>query len=1334
MSAAKDPGAGSRHSRLARRPLASARLQALADLLDPLTARVRVPELESLPPELDPRRPAEALATAIEALRAGVRSLDRLRARADRLRGRALALDEAQRPELVAEHLRELVDEPDRLRADLGAVARGQLDLACLLEREGAAAEAEGARVEVLLRLLAPLADRAAELSALRAEPGAVVQVLRGHGAFPLLATLVRTEPRRPSRLAAAAALVDLLRRHALPWGLGAESLHVVQELLDDDRADPWLRRALLPVAEVLPAPEAAALLGRALARAQVDPDGALVRARVVEVLLAHDGLDATETVRSGARDESELVRFTLADGVAARLARGWPTAAAEANLLAGRADARTRARLAWALGSAGPAGLALLPPRFQDEPLVARTALEAAVEAARRGEPLQQALVEAAAAVPADAPPGVRRRARVLLHQALATHNPAGPAARELASLARGASVELRLPPQATALDLARCLVPLADRGFGFVLDPDGGPDRPGARVRVSRGDQPAPALWRLLDEARNPAPAKRQAHTHATGRADLGPVRVPSTRLAEATPTGVPGQQVLVERLEGWAPEVPMVDDLLHAARHGEVLLVTPEGTTRVQAPRGPARLWARLRAAWSYRRLDTLRLAALDTEDTRIAQAWDAALADLGFRVQREEAPSSRGGAWIDPLSFAISMSGSSLSHLGLVVLLLAALLFGRLSWARHQLRQARAALPLVLGGWGTRGKSGTERLKAGLFEALGIPFVSKTTGCEAMILHAPPGGRARELFLYRPYDKATIWEQAEVAMLGPRLGARVLLWECMALNPRYVELLQTWWMRDDLSTLTNAFPDHEDIQGPTGQDVAEVIAGFAPEGGPVFTTEEGMLPVMEEVGRQRGAEVIPVPRAAHELLPRDLLARFRHREHPANVALVVALAAELGIPAVEAVGFMAERVVADVGALVVHVPVPTEARLVTFAQGQSANDPLSFRHSWRTAGFEEEPCPPWEWRVSVVNNRADRVARSKMFAGLLADTASAHRHVLIGTNLQGLRSYLSQAVQARLARTDLESEAAVARIFGHLRIVEPAALGEALGERLGIAVSERVRFQVAAAALPPASAPTWAACQQAAQHLRPAAARLAAAMPTPLSPWAEDLVEHLVQAAARHLALQAALRGQPADRAALYRALVEASLVVVEDSKATGDQVIDRAVRSAPPGAHVRLMGLQNIKGTGLDFAYRWVEWGEVSALLERLGEVPEDERRRRMGTLGTRAYGCAMVCDGVLATLDALPDAAEVEGVRAHVQRARQALVQARIAGKGKAGPLRRALDVLERILDPFHGIWRRRRARHLLGELGEGRISHDAAQRALHALVDVQKGGWLRGR
>ena len=35
-----------------------------------------------------------------------------------------------------------------------------------------------------------------------------------------------------------------------------------------------------------------------------------------------------------------------------------------------------------------------------------------------------------------------------------------------------------------------------------------------------------------------------------------------------------------------------------------------------------------------------------------------------------------------------------------------------------------------------------------------------------------------------------------------------------------------------MNDDLATVTNTYPDHEDLQGPTGFDVATTISGFVP----------------------------------------------------------------------------------------------------------------------------------------------------------------------------------------------------------------------------------------------------------------------------------------------------------------------------------------------------------------------------------------------------------------------------------------------------------------------------------------------------------------------
>ena len=55
-------------------------------------------------------------------------------------------------------------------------------------------------------------------------------------------------------------------------------------------------------------------------------------------------------------------------------------------------------------------------------------------------------------------------------------------------------------------------------------------------------------------------------------------------------------------------------------------------------------------------------------------------------------------------------------------------------------------------------------------------------------------APPFGKLHEMFLFRPYDKATIWEQQNVARFAVETGADVLLWECMALTDSYVRQLQ------------------------------------------------------------------------------------------------------------------------------------------------------------------------------------------------------------------------------------------------------------------------------------------------------------------------------------------------------------------------------------------------------------------------------------------------------------------------------------------------------------------------------------------------------------
>ena len=129
--------------------------------------------------------------------------------------------------------------------------------------------------------------------------------------------------------------------------------------------------------------------------------------------------------------------------------------------------------------------------------------------------------------------------------------------------------------------------------------------------------------------------------------------------------------------------------------------------------------------------------------------------------------------------------------------------------------------------------------------------------------------------------------------DVLALAAGFESRVLLWECMALQPKYVENLSVAaGCATTYSTLTNAYPDHEDIQGPSGIDVATVISGFMPPGGKVFTTEDPKCCPCSASGRESEARVLRRARGrAHALRGRCARAHARTRapvEHRARRA--------------------------------------------------------------------------------------------------------------------------------------------------------------------------------------------------------------------------------------------------------------------------------------------------------------------------------------------------------------------------------------------------------------------------------------------------------------
>lgn len=973
----------------------------------------------------------------------------------------------------------------------------------------------------------------------------------------------------------------------------------------------------------------------------------------------------------------------------------------------------------------------------------------------------------------------------------------------------------------------------------------------RGGAWV-IWRGDRFRRRLWRVLNELRSPLPNKRQAWVHTVGRTYPGELRAHPGLLEEATATTVPGERVNVDNEGSWCRHLPQVDDVLELTvrKPRSVRIISSLGTTIVEHP---AQLRARVRnwfaIAWHYRRLAALRLASLRVfRDPQRRRYVEQLAADYGIQVRFEPhartasqgiaAPASRNVVelfenldapvesdapvqcdaaaesppqpatavapalalpaslelirrwYADNAYYFSSPSENSQTALVAFAGMLAAVFWTRGWLKRWQVDSARRAIPMTIGGWGTRGKSGTERLKAGLLDGLGYDVFVKTTGCEAMFIHSAPMQQPVEIFIYRPYDKATIWEQMAMLCLGARLRSQTFLWECMALNPKYVQLLQHDWMHDDIVTLTNCYPDHEDIQGPVGFNVAQVITEFIPTRSTLVTSEMSYLPMFHEVCQRRGTTMYAVGERDAELIADDVLDLFPYREHPRNIALVTRVAEELGLDHDLARLTMAENVVPDLGVLKAYPRACVRGRYLTFVCGNSANERTGFINNWRRMKLDQLDYErdPDKLVVTVVNNRADRISRSEVFARILVRDVAFDRHVLIGTNLRGLRGFLETALDDYLGEISLietgELRAGdvpavvasrVARELGNLRI--PPATAEAALIRLalyarpaGLVLAQEQRTELAKVVTSlfdadPKGLVDIAAVRRALaddKRLPPLLASVLVAAPEPLplddfpetlaDPTRDDAIEFFMFELARmqiRSRVEARLRqvfaapDEAARRdflttfAAAYRAMFLAQVLTIEDSGATGDQIIDQCARCVPPGSDVCLMGTQNIKGTGLDFVYRWLALDKVVGCLREQAGPRYD--RRMAALLELEAFeDHGMVDTGFARAMLARepvqrpnPDeiaarqriAAKVEAIW---QRRTKALSEQR-----KAGFADRVAAWGEGWLDWIDSARRSRMAKSIIEDLIASRISHQRASVEMRKVVGRIKGGWL---
>ncbi len=701
-----------------------------------------------------------------------------------------------------------------------------------------------------------------------------------------------------------------------------------------------------------------------------------------------------------------------------------------------------------------------------------------------------------------------------------------------------------------------------------------------------------------------------------------------------------------------------------------------------------------------------------------------------------------------------------SSPSINLLVLFVSLLLSAFLIRLIFRRYRMRVSRDAIPYVIGGWGTRGKSGMERKKTALMEALGYNVLSKTTGCEAMVIHAEPGLDGIEIPIYRPGSKATIWEQEKVAGIARELQVGVMLWECMALAPDYAAIMQHDWMEDDFSTISNTFVDHENVQGPTGMDVARSMAAFIPANSTLYTAEESMLPILKQAAYQRGTELKSLPWYDSDLIADDVLSLFPYRVHPRNIGLVLKMAREMGVSDNFTLKEITERIIPDLGAFNKYA-ISYRSRHIEFWNGMSANDRTSCLGNWEQAGFNRNDDTENNFIVTVINNRDDRILRSREFSEIIVNDTPAHLHVLIGRNLNGMIGYLAEAIRSFCNRhalpgnsftdqSELEFHTSIRRqLDDRLRLLridvrDPAAMALRLAGMMG---SKSVTPQI----------------QGCVQHLLETS-------PADRSAVAGVLHDHLdltgmeLSAVAYQLfvdlktvhAVQDFMTSMESLRSSVpsanrmmknmnsrFRILVEGlfmdRLLVIRDPFVSGDQIIKQLVDHTPPESRIRIMGIQNIKGTGLDFAYRWLSLARVQSAVDDL--VSEDGDTRARAALKLADHDDYGILDAPLAleklekalgqTENRDPEIATVlKDALERVQQIHHQKYEALDARKSSRfnAALRR---VAEQILEAGDSKRRYRKVKKVWRDLYHRRISHGRAAQILHEINKRQDGGWL---
>ena len=858
----------------------------------------------------------------------------------------------------------------------------------------------------------------------------------------------------------------------------------------------------------------------------------------------------------------------------------------------------------------------------------------------------------------------------------------------------------------------------------------------------RVIQGYKRGQRIWRILHEFFKPSTDKRQSFNHTLTKKPSAQLHIPSCTVAEISETNVPGEALYHLNEHTTRPHIPLLDYILSLLSQDNIkepaFSYTPDGILEIHRP---ASFLKRVKAYWhistNFQQIDRLR------KGNELEQKnFISTLRSLGFNIEFKAYGDVLGAqfpvdksilqlfaktaftpillnVWFSFKEYVYSIYQNSISQLLFFVTGFMAYFWGRHIHVSKKIQRNRRAIPISIGGWGTRGKSGTERLKSALFSSLDLKVITKTTGCEAMVLYGKSSGEQYEVPLFRPFDKASIWEQSDVLDFARKTKADVFLWECMGLPPRYVRILRHW-MQDNFATITNAYPDHEDILGPTGVDVAKEMSAFIGSNTQVFTAEQTMMPILSMAAESKNTTLIQTHWGDGFQITPDIRSLYSYEEHPDNIALVCNMAKYIGINKDYVFKETAERILPDIGVLQHFQSAPIGNISQSFINSMSANERLATLENWKRLEIFDLNEQPHIQTIALINNRNDRIARSKVFAHILAEDLSYDFIVVIGSNVDGFNAYMKNAITERIRVILKNNDKNDLRAFlSQLNVVHsqqswleninhtlevPLTVNDIESiDSLKIVLNARLNNNIEHIQKIKTSYENW---KMALSLLELKELRLSA-----------DILTNTIQS------------------------IFKSKIVLVENAYIQPDQLTKYLASLAMKNQHQLIVGMQNIKGAGLNYVYMWQQWQKIYQTCEHLKSplIKQAEFRKLLLKLAQQPSFSAIEIDYLD---DALKIIAHSEHAQNEFSQAELRFIQEKVSNEKSSGKktedtlpkskLRGFINqVIESFLDAGAAVKRKKTAQQVYQDIADQRITIEKAIAILAKLNRSQKPGWL---